>query len=244
MQKACPVCSSIYEADPKRLLHGRQTTCSRSCSYKYRQPSQAIEKTCTSCGRIYTRSPSHVKAKHGAEYCSRPCHFKGRTMGLTPREVTHPYEYTPESKAKQIASARTPQGKRVFHPLTCLNCKSLFEDPNWGRHRKSGMIFCSLLCCNNYRKGEKNPAWRGGHPSYYGPDWSRMRRETLQRDNHTCQRCKATPKGRRHDVHHIKPVVTFENPNDAHTIENLITLCRPCHMRVEWHGVDWDLPQL
>ncbi|OGB20608.1 MAG: hypothetical protein A3I66_22850 [Burkholderiales bacterium RIFCSPLOWO2_02_FULL_57_36] len=32
----CPVCGNNYFADPVRLKHGRQSTCSRACSYKLR----------------------------------------------------------------------------------------------------------------------------------------------------------------------------------------------------------------
>src|SRR5699024_11048223 len=33
VNRECPVCAVSYEADPVRLRHGRQTTCSRACSY-------------------------------------------------------------------------------------------------------------------------------------------------------------------------------------------------------------------
>ncbi len=35
-EQRCPVCGATYLAEPARLRHGRQSTCSRACSYKLR----------------------------------------------------------------------------------------------------------------------------------------------------------------------------------------------------------------
>lgn len=78
-------------------------------------------------------------------------------------------------------------------------------------------------------------------PNDYGPDWDRIRSEILERDEHRCRKCGAAePPGRVHDVHHLRPFREFGyrrgmNRNDliAHSPDNLITLCRRCHHRVE-----------
>lgn len=159
------------------------------------------------------------------------------------RVVTAPYTYTEESKARMREASSKPKGQRAFHPTLCLHCGKTFDDPNDGRTRKSGLTFCSLDCCNSYRKGDKNPAWRGGHPDYYGPDWRPVQQAALGRDGNTCQRCGTKPEGREPDVHHIRPVSSFENVNDANTLENFVTLCHPCHMHVEWNGFDFTWPR-
>lgn len=242
IEKECPVCTKTYLADTGRLKHGRQTTCSRTCSYLFRAKaiSKSVLRFCATCGKEINRPVSQVvDVKYGAVYCSRACHYQGRSQGLTKRVVSRPYVYTETSKAAMLAASRRPKGKRVFHSKTCCNCKSLFDDLN-NRIRKSGLIFCSLACCNSYRKGEYNPAWRGGHPKYYGPDWRPARLVARRRDNYTCRRCGKHTK-RAPDVHHIKPVSSFENVNDANYLENLVCLCHTCHMIVEWHGIDFSL---
>ena len=175
--------------------------------------------------------PSAKKSKHGHDFCSRACHYKGRGMGLVKRVVTTPYTYTEESKARLREASSKPKGQRAFHPTLCLHCGKTFDDPNDGRRRKSGLTFCSLACCNSYRKGDKSP------------DWRPLQRAVRERDEYTCQRCGTKPDGRDPDVHHIRPVSSFENVNDANTPENLVTLCHPCHMYVEWNGMDFTWPR-
>jgi len=242
MNKTCPVCNKEYTADPKRLKFGRQTTCSRKCSYRMRSLRKLvqIELTCAVCGKTYSRSPSRIKSE--VSCCSKECKGKAQTLGLIPHIVTKSYTYTEESKARLIEAVRRPKGKRSSHPLVCFNCGDKFEDRWWGKTRKSGLTFCSLKCCNEYRIGDKNPAWRGGHPEYYGSNWRSIRREVRARDKFTCQRCNQKP-SRLPDVHHIIPVGAFDTPEEGNYPENLVSLCHPCHMYVEWNGLDFDWPK-
>ena len=63
--------------------------------------------------------------------------------------------------------------------------------------------------------------------------WQRLREQVILRDNNECQWCKAKGKvGRAEVVHHIKPSDKY--PDLMYEIDNLQTLCRPCHERV--HG--------
>jgi len=95
--------------------------------------------------------------------------------------------------------------------------------------------FCSPDCSNKWKSeywvGENNPLYRGG-PQNYGQGWNAAREKALGRDGHTCQDCGATE---HLHVHHIQPVRSFNNPSDAHYLENLRTLCRSCHRK--WEGI-------
>lgn len=84
--------------------------------------------------------------------------------------------------------------------------------------------------------GEDSPLWTGGYEQYYGKTWSRMRDRVRNRDDNVCQLCGIGEEenGRKPDVHHIEPVRLFEDPNDAHFMENMIQLCRSCHKKVEF----------
>jgi len=101
-ERVCPVCGALYTADITRLKHGRETTCSRQCSYILRantleQPNTKVSVTCSVCGKEFTRHICKMKSKHQAFFCSTECQYKARTLGITPRIVDKPYVITPEA---------------------------------------------------------------------------------------------------------------------------------------------------
>lgn len=105
--------------------------------------------------------------------------------------------------------------------------------------------FCSDKCQNEWWSrnfsGENSPRWKGGGPWTYGSNWSKKRREALERDNYTCQGCGKKADecieefGKRLSVHHITPIREFEMVEKANTLDNLVSLCHQCHPR--WEGI-------
>ena len=94
------------------------------------------------------------------------------------------------------------------------------------------------------RTGTNNPNWRGGEVPQYGPGWTTARRKVRERDE-VCQRCGEDGTDELLDVHHITPVREFRDDTDsdlrdAHTLDNLVLLCRPCHMSVEHGDIEVD----
>ena len=79
--------------------------------------------------------------------------------------------------------------------------------------------------------GKNNPRYTGYiHKKYKIKviEWKIIRQIVLERDGFICQEC-----GKSDcllDVHHIKP---YRISND-NSIDNLITLCRSCHSRIEY----------
>jgi hypothetical protein len=111
MKRNCPICDVEYNADPKRLKWGRQTTCSRKCSYEFRAQklNKQIECSCSVCDKVFYRSISHTKNKHNKVFCSTDCQYKARTIGITPRIVDNPYNIvrkTEEEKKETIIKWR------------------------------------------------------------------------------------------------------------------------------------------
>lgn len=64
----------------------------------------------------------------------------------------------------------------------------------------------------------------------YGAGWPKARREAIERDGYVCVTCGATEAL---EVHHKRPVRTFKDRSQAHSLTNLVTLCRPCHSEAE-----------
>lgn len=67
----------------------------------------------------------------------------------------------------------------------------------------------------------------------YPSDWDQRRKTVYQRDGYLCQRCGVGggPNGN-HELHahHIVPI----SEGGSHNLDNLLTLCRPCHNAI--HG--------
>ncbi len=75
----------------------------------------------------------------------------------------------------------------------------------------------------------------------YGPNWQEQRQKVRRRDYFRCTQCD-TPegKGRKHDVHHVRPFRTFgyvpginETYKQANLLNNLLLVCQSCHQRLE-----------
>lgn len=131
--------------------------------------------------------------------------------------------------------------------VTCPSCGSEIDVlPSVMETRRRG-VFCDRACYGQWLSdnivGERHHQWEGGDISY-GKRWWRIRRQALDRDEHTCQNCgkEASDLGQEPDVHHIKPVRAFNVAQDAHDLGNVITLCRSCHRNVEVGNVEVPEP--
>jgi len=115
IDRKCPVCSATYKADTTRLKHGRQTTCSKDCSYILRANNlkNSVELTCACCETKFTRAISQIKGKHGSQFCSTACHYKGRALGKSKRIVEKPYNVTDAGRAAWLKGAKKARETRI-----------------------------------------------------------------------------------------------------------------------------------
>ena len=95
-----------------------------------------------------------------------------------------------------------------------------------------------------FPSGENHPNWKGGHEKYRGERWTEQRRKALERDNHMCQRCGVIngwhldEYGEEVNIHHVRPFRKFDTAEQANDLDNLLTLCKPCHATVEGLPLD------
>jgi len=82
---------------------------------------------------------------------------------------------------------------------------------------------------------EKNSRWLGGKSfEEYTLDWTQtLKRSIRERDKYICQLCSEVQGDIALDVHHIDYNKKNCNP------ENLITLCRKCHMKTNYKRDYW-----
>jgi predicted DNA-binding protein YlxM (UPF0122 family) len=99
------------------------------------------------------------------------------------------------------------------------------------------------------RSGENHPNWkppeeRASNRDYYSKRWQEIRRNVLDRDNYTCQRCGMTNNDsedcydRGLNIHHIEPLTHFDSRKEADELSNLLAVCIGCHNDIEGLPID------
>lgn len=89
--------------------------------------------------------------------------------------------------------------------------------------------------------GENHWNWKGGitddnHRCRNSIGHRNWRNSVLERDNFTCCRCKK--RNMELNAHHIKPFSLY--PELRFDIDNGITLCRECHVRLHKEQMKWE----
>ncbi|WP_459810417.1 HNH endonuclease [Halopiger thermotolerans] len=159
--------------------------------------------TCERCEATFSYYPSNKEGR----FCSTCVEQSDEFLG-TPYSEVHDIERT----------------KRV-----CEFCGRII-DVLQSRVEKYPVRFCSHKC----HALSQTERWCDDRNVYNGK-WRTTRRRALDRDDHTCQHCGRSRSdiGHEPDVHHLVPVRDFDNPQNAHTLDNVICLCRRCHRLAE-----------
>lgn len=119
----------------------------------------------------------------------------------------------------------------------CEQCGEAMEILK-SRIERGGGRFCDRRCLGDWLSenvvGKRHHQWKESTTRYRGLWWS-VRRKARKRDGYSCQVCGtgSTEQDRKLDVHHIRPVREFDKPQESHTLDNVITLCRSCHRKAE-----------
>lgn len=225
----CPACGENFQT--VNNSHAKKT-CSKKCADKlhadtlrqYNQP-KPVSKTevcCSNCGKAFTKWTYRLQEHN---FCSRAC------CNVWQRSLTPHIYKTCEICGKKL---------RVLNSLLEIR-------PNSGR-------FCSKECLDKGNalrmQGAGNPNWQGGICPYYGPNWPQTSAKIMKRDGYKCKICNS-PKTI--EVHHLIPIRKFVDPitnitdyETANQDNNLITVCRGCHIKIEPRGgtskIDVQLP--
>jgi len=187
--------------------------------------------TCPVCRKEFEK---RVTKDTQAVYCSQECAYKGRSLGITERNVEDGYDTEPTKVT-----------------LTCNFCGKEFQVDKTEDGRKYCSRECFLKQHRKDMKGENNPAWKGGTSyekrSYRGDDWSEQRNKCYERDNYICQICgiKCIARSDMNDgqggkliqCHHMKE---YKN-GGKNSLDNLITLCASCHTKLHEGAIEFEV---
>jgi len=226
----CAECDSEIHIPPSHVkevdgYEQKNHFCDKECESKFKKrewvgenhPSWDGGRTriyCDECGEEFWVKPS---IKERSRFCSRDCFNKNQSID-----------------------------KKEYK---CANCSDIVvKHPNEVRGEETT---CSQQCLNEYlseiRKGKANPQWKGGRFLYYGPNWQDQRSKALERDDYSCEECDMTRDSHYQHynedlhVHHKVPrrqiidedEPTFEQFELANSLDNLVTLCKSCHKKLE-----------
>lgn len=169
---------------------------------------QRFPVTCVGCGKEFFVIKSRVQT---AKYCDKNC--LGKANG----------ERGKVAYRKRVEVPCTRCGKMVEKkPSVVWENNYCDRDCMAAHYAESGMF-----------AGDKSGTWGGGKKSYYGETWRPQRRAARERDGYVCQRCGISEEGYGMElsVHHIVPFVYFDDSAEANVLENLISICEPCHRK-------------
>lgn len=132
------------------------------------------------------------------------------------------------SRECQYAAVREAPSNAVG--FTCTGCGKEFTRSlaKATKHKGAGR-FCSRPCRDKNRVAKNHPQYKNAPRQYRGHNWQAQKRKARLRDHKTCQLCGAPGT----DVHHLAPFRWFADPVLANDLENLITLCKSCHRRMD-----------
>jgi 5-methylcytosine-specific restriction endonuclease McrA len=180
------------------------------------------------------------------------CDWCGEEMRVTYQRAEQDHQFCGdtcmgkwESKHESGENHYNYKGKVEVSCEVCGQTKKVFPS----RVKPDKVYFCSGECKGEYYSekysGENSWHWKGGAFYNYGNNWDTQRLKAIIRDQARCQGCGMTEPehigkyDRELNVHHIIPRRQYKTDNGgvntekANHLENLATLCNPCHKRWE-----------
>lgn len=221
--KQCKACGAGFsKGNRSRAQFERQRYCSRACYAAGK--TLAVVRSCGRCGKPFMPP----RTRPDIRFCSMAC--RSNATAKTCKFCGGPYRIKSSAASKRLTCSRSCAARlRGVEKRSPHQGKSR---PDWVREKVGAGVAA-------YFSGRPERHWnyRGGPGQARKGNWTRQRSLARTRDGNTCRVCRKEGSGLRPNlpVHHITPYRTFTDPIQANHLENLITLCQSCHMKVE-HG--------
>lgn len=223
----CAACGTGFSSNAasKRVHY-----CSLKCRSSHLQKTCREQRECLRCGvGIWTYVSQLGRSKNERKYCSKTCmdeyrrsqrpSYKCKACGVAFQR--------PKSSIQTKYCSQACYGKKKTN-LTkkCLECS---KDFRYLRKDETTAKYCSFQCKVTFEGRRRRKTAPHASRRCSVQSWRKLRKQIIERDGSACSRC-----GNYLDliVHHIVPF----RDGGGNEPENLITLCRRCHMPVEWAG--------
>lgn len=231
----CRNCGKAFEANPSRVKHGRELDCSRVCSYEYRgrQKRQELFTNCARCSKEIKTTESRIE-KARDKFCSKEC---ANPISLVccmncgkefRRAISAIKNSCFCSTDCAYSSDIRKQTSKANHEIQMSDPKSRDK---WEKGIKTRTESESWRKNNFFQKGALHPFFSNGKSRARVIDYKykQWRKAVFARDGFKCQHC---GENKYLNAHHIKSWAKF--PEDRYLLENGISLCVLCHLKV--HG--------
>jgi hypothetical protein len=178
-----------------------------------------VKISCSYCGNQLERRKSRAT---GNCYCDSVC----------------------QTNDQELSGENNPSWKGGKRTLYCEQCELKYEVY---KHREEDSRFCSEECRYNWlseNKSGENHHQYTGYKENYGASWPKERKKSRKKYTNICQVCGKYKSNKFLPVHHIIPVSSFEDKDNAHFQSNLVQLCRSCHYKMERKNIHEQLEEL
>ena len=235
VERKCPVCGKMYFADASKLKHGRQTTCSRDCSYTLRAnaSSSKIVVHCARCDKPFHSTPSRQKKGHDI-YCSRDCRFPAVISICA--NCGDEFRHSPSDKRTYCSAECSNLGKGKNNSI---GTKAAWENPDIRKRIMDGIKRRSQSeewkSAPHFQRGENHPMYKGNRRARQNAsryEYKKWHKLVLKSCDYTCQRC--GKRGVKLEAHHIKAWAS--HPELRFDVSNGIALCEDCHLAIHNHN--------
>ena len=241
----CQICQRPFRRNCMPHVALTVKYCSQKCrGLGRRRPNETVN--CPICSTPYERRVGIRDHKTcGKRECWNALNGKNRTGRKQP---PRPPEFRQKMREVRLAldhsgdKASNWQGGAVTR--ACEQCRQEFSGP---RYYVTQRRFCSMACYQAWKRSvstrpEHLRAIARVHNKIHDKHFQKVAKFIRSRDNHTCQNCQKHQTKPALHVHHIIPARWFLNTDDAHQGHNLISLCGPCHVRIEMGQIPCPVP--
>lgn len=229
--RECEICGKEVERQESNM--GKNSFCSDECFGEWKSEdmkgenhpnwtgaTEMLDVECSECGKDIQKM-RHLVENRKNNFCSEKCSNKW--------------------KSRNRSGSKSPLWKGGKPTLVCEYCGGNYKTQ---RSIEELSRFCSNQCMTSWQSenwlGEDHPSWNGGPKNkYYGREWITIREKCFDEKGEYCSKCgiDRTTYNEMHDrdldIHHIKPVKEFESVMEASYMDNLMVLCRNCHLSMD-----------